>query len=168
MKLPATNRRIVLSGDVDANMFTDLCTQIAELELENDAGAIVIEINSDGGNTSDALAIAGRLKASPCLICTVAYGKVMSAATLIFAAGERRYMSRYAWFMIHDAADKFSGSVPKVKAELKQLEREELQWIELLEQFTGVPKALWAELTAQATHLTAEDCKKLLIADELI
>lgn len=167
-RLELLARKIVLSGDIDCTMFAELSTQLAAYEADSRTEPVMIEINSEGGATSDALAIVGRLRASPCPIHTVGYGKVMSAATLIYAAGSTRIMSRYAWFMIHDASDQFKGSVPKIKAELKQLEREELQWIELLELFTGVPKALWAELTANSTHLTAEDCKKLLIADELI
>lgn len=165
--VPVTERRIVLTGEVDHNMFSELCNRLSELELESDEAPVLVEVSSIGGNTQDALAIVGRLHASPCPIHTVGYGQIMSAATLIFAAGERRLMSKYAWFMIHDASDRFAGPLTKVKREVKQLEREELQWIDLLEQFTGVPKALWAELTANSAHLTATECKNLQIVDEL-
>lgn len=157
----------MLSGDVSSAMFSDLCAQLDELEAE-DLGPVCVRINSDGGNTSDALAIAGRLKQSKCEIVTIGYGRVMSAATIILAAGDTRLMSRYAWFMIHDAKDRFSGTVTEIKHSAKQLEREELQWIELMEAFTGVPKALWAELTAKGTFLTAQECKNLTIIDDLV
>lgn len=166
--IPLAARRVLLSGTVDHNMFTDLCVQLSELELESATEPIYVDINSTGGNTEDALAIVGRMHASPCPVHTIGYGQIASAATLIFAAGQKRYMSKFGWFMIHDAASRFSGPLTKLRADVKQLEREELQWIELMEQFTGVPKALWADLTAKGSYLTADDCKKLLIVDELI
>lgn len=160
-------RSIVLSGDVSSVMFQDFCTQMDTLEAEGEL-PITVRINSNGGNTSDALAIAGRMRDCPCQVITIGYGHIMSAATLILAAGDVRKMSKHAWFMIHDAKDRISGTASEMRRAAKQLAKEEAQWIELMAQFTGVPKALWAELTAQGTHLTAIECKNLTIIDELV
>lgn len=163
-----SDRTVVLAGTVNSTMFAEFCAAMHALEQQDANAPIAIELNSEGGDTHDALAIAGRLRASPCPTICIGYGRIMSAATLIFAAGTTRVMSRYAWFMIHDATEHFEGSIGTVRPALKQLEREEHQWIELMEQFTGVPKALWAELTAKSAFLSAEECKNLTIIDELL
>jgi ATP-dependent Clp protease protease subunit len=162
-----SSRSIVLSGDVTSAMFQDFCTQMDILE-DADSAPIIVRLNSNGGNTADALAIAGRIRESTNEVITVGYGHIMSAATLILAAGDKRKMSKHAWFMIHDARDRATGTAAEMKRAAKQLAREEAQWIELMADFTGVPKALWAELTANSTHLTATECKNLTIIDELI
>lgn len=165
--MSSETRSIVLSGDVDSAMFETFCNQMDVLEDEGFM-PIVVRINSNGGCTADALAIAGRMQESPNEVVTVGYGHIMSAATLILAAGDRRKMSKHAWFMIHPAVDKFKGTAAEIKRAAKQLAKEEAQWIQLMEQFTGVPKALWAELTANSTYLTATECKNLTIIDDLI
>lgn len=162
-----SNRAIVLSGDVNATMFADFCNQMDILEADEFL-PITVRINSDGGNTADALAIAGRMRECPNEVITIGYGQILSAATLILAAGDVRKMSKHAWFMIHDAKTSNKGTAAELKRAARQFAREEAQWIDLMFEFTGVPKALWAELTAEGRHLTAIECKNLTIIDELI
>ena len=65
--------------------------------------AITIRLHSEGGSVYEALAIVGRIEKCKCQIITEGYGAIMSAATLILASGDKRRISRLAWFMVHES-----------------------------------------------------------------
>lgn len=161
-------RKISLSGEVDTEMYRNLCAELDLLERQSRNKPIILELNSGGGDAMEAIAIAGRLRASPCPLEVHGYGQIFSAATIIFAAAPVRKMSKYAWFMVHDGEDEFEGSANQIQVELSHLKRIELQWAEMLEEFTEIPRALWVELSEQTTYMTAQECLKLKLVSELI
>ena len=158
---------IRLIGDVNEAMFLHLSTQLEKLEKAR-ALHCTIELSSEGGVAYDGLAIAGRMQTSPVLITVRAYGKVMSAATAILAAGDRRECSRETWIMFHDSADKFKGQLTDLERRAKQLEAEEQQWANLMELHTGTPEAAWRKLSTKTTYLTATQAYQLGLIDRIL
>ena len=94
------DRVIQINEEIDDHSFSFLDAALSELERSSKK-TITIKINSPGGSVYDALAMIGRLNSSSCRIVTEAYGHVMSAATLLLAAGKKRRMSKYCVFMAH-------------------------------------------------------------------
>lgn len=135
-------RSVQLYCEIDDAAFRFVDGALNILENQSRKG-ITIKINSMGGSVYDALAIIGRMKASPCKITTEGYGSVMSAATIILAAGNKRRMSEYALFMWHEHSYDAGGKHSEVKAWVAQFDKEEDQWATIMAKFTARPAEFW-------------------------
>lgn len=152
-------RSIQLFDEIDEKMLKFIDGALTILENQSRKG-ITIKIASCGGSTYDAQAIISRMRASPCKITTEGYGYVMSAATVILAAGHKRRLSKIATFMWHEVSYDASGKHSEVKAWIEQFDKEEEMWADLMAEFSETEPAFWLE---QAKHTD-----KFFKADELI
>lgn len=166
------NRMFTLTGEVNLDMFhrTEACLNIFESENNK---TITIKLCSEGGDIYAALAIVGRIKASPCNIRIEAYGQIMSAATAIFACGDVRVASRYTTFMFHQCAISLPDQSTKrrdVRDELLQSEHEDELFSHILAEHSSEDVNYWQELveSAQNMYMTAEQCKALGVVDKII
>lgn len=160
-------RTIQLTGEVDTEMYERLDAAMSEMEAESKK-AITIKIDSYGGDVYQAMAIVGRIRESKCQIVTKGYGAIMSAATLILAAGDKRSCSEYSWFMHHEASYGVEGKHSEVKAFVRQSEREEKQWSEWMAEFSKRPANFWLEEgTGTDAYFTAEELLEMGVVDEL-
>ena len=138
-------RRIIsLTGEVDEFMYDILDFGMTEMESSSKK-AITIKINSPGGSTYQAMAIVGRIRECTCQTITKGYGHVMSAATLILACGKKRKMSSYAFTMWHEASYDLSGRHSQIKADVKQVEKEEKMWAHWMAEFSKKDIKYWLE-----------------------
>lgn len=161
-------RVITLTGEIDEEMFVKIESALTQLESESKK-TVVIKINSSGGSVYDALAIVGRITQSSCNIVTEGYGCIMSAATLILACGDKRHVSKYAWFMHHEASYDAEGKLSSHKALLIQQDREEKEWAKHMASFTGKEIDFWYKTGQQIdAYFTPEELLNLGIADEII
>lgn len=136
------NRVCTLVSTIKPKMFLHFDKALTEMErLSNEP--VTIRINCHGGSTYDALAIVGRMQASPLDIITEGYGYVASAATLILAAGDQRTMSSIGWFMHHEDSMGVQGKLSEIKSSLKQAMREEQAWADAMASLTKKPSAFW-------------------------
>lgn len=162
------DRVIQLTGEIERGDFDRLDSALSEMERHSKK-SIVIRINSPGGEVYEALAIAGRIRASKCRIITEGYGMIMSAATILLACGDRRRMSKYAIGMHHEASYMVGGSHTEVKEEIEQMEREEELWCTWMEEFTKQDKSFWRRRARKKNfYMTAEECKDFGVIDEII
>lgn len=159
-------RKIHLIGEVNEDMVSKFFTELDELESKNDRAPVLIELCSEGGTTYDALAIVGRMRNSIVSVHVSVYGKAMSAAVLILAAGDKRSMHENAWVMVHEDDVKVSGSASHVLKLAEQNEKEELQWNKLLEKYTG--NLNWDFLALNTSYLTAQECLEQGLIDKII
>jgi ATP-dependent protease ClpP protease subunit len=139
-------------------------------EMESDSRkSITVRINSLGGSVYEALAIVGRLKASKCKIVTEGYGAIMSAATLILACGAERRMSKFAWFMWHEASYGIEGRHKDIKDAVAQAEKEEDKWAEWMSQFSKKDAKYWRKIAAEKdAYFTPEELLTMKVIDEII
>jgi ATP-dependent protease ClpP protease subunit len=162
------NRVIRLIDDIHMGMFDFVDSAMTELESQS-RKAVTVRISSFGGGVYDALAIIGRLRKSPCKIITEGYGPIMSAATAILASGDERRLSRFSWFMHHEASYGIDGKHSEVKNYVMQQEKEEQKWAEMMEEFTGIPSEFWLkEGVGTDAYFDAEKCLELKIVDKLL
>lgn len=164
-----TDRIIRIDGDIDESMVSRIDSGMSEMERDS-RRAITIRINSVGGSTHDALAIIGRMKSSPCWIITEGYGYVMSAASLILAAGDRRKASEFCWIMHHDISYGIDGTHREVTDYVAQVNREWQQWAECMYKFTGYKSiAYWKKLgTDKDMYFTSSEALDRGIIEEII
>lgn len=164
------NRIVTLSGEIEEGWFEFLDTRISLLESQNQK-AILIRLKSQGGSVYEALAVVGRLRSSPCKMIIEGYGEIMSAATLILAAGNRRRMSRFAWFMHHGPSWAIDTTrLADVKDYVRQTERESEAWSQWMAEFTLKDKDFWMakELDKKDHYFTPQEALACGVVDELI
>ncbi len=89
-----------IHGNVDSQVYEEFFSFV-ERVIKNKAKEIVIIINSNGGEITYGLAIYDLLMALDIEITTIAVGKCRSIATVIFAAGKKRFITKNCYFLIH-------------------------------------------------------------------
>jgi ATP-dependent Clp protease, protease subunit len=161
------NRVIQLTEDIEDIHFSDFDTAMNTLESLS-RKTITIKINSYGGDAYTALAIVGRMQESTCRLHTKGYGKIMSASTIILAAGHKRSLSRLAEFMHHESSYGIEGKHSEIAHTIKQFQKQEENWCVLMQELTGVEKEYWlSNGTGKDLYLDPQACLQLNIVDEV-
>lgn len=80
---------------------TSYIVEQAISEINDNTEPVIVVINSIGGLLSDAVIIANLLKSIENPVITVAMGNCISAAAMIFAVGQKRYVVEDLSYMIH-------------------------------------------------------------------
>jgi ATP-dependent Clp protease protease subunit len=164
------DRIITIKTEIDSDEFGRIDAALSEMESEG-RKTITVRINSPGGSVYDALAIVGRLRASKCKIVTEGYGHVMSAATLILACGDERKISKYAWYMTHEASYEIEGSksLKDHKNMVIQTEKEEKKWAEWMAEFTNRDAEFWRKIQADKdAYLSPNELLEMGVIDEVM
>ena len=162
-------RIITITGDIEFPWFDTLDAALTEMESQSKA-TITIKVHSQGGSVYEALAMAGRMRNSKCKIVTIGYGSIMSAATLILAAGDERFIDKMAWVMHHGSSYELSYDKHEIqKAKIEQAEREEKAWAKWMGELTKKPASFWyKEGAIQDRYLDATETIKLGIVDKVL
>lgn len=170
----SVNRTLMISGAIDDSIVKAVDIALADKELftciHYDASLNVV-INSQGGDEHCGRAIAGLIslaRKNGYKINTLGVGDIHSAAVLIFAAGERRVLSRFASVMVHESSAEVDGNSTAIKDYAKQMEREEQFWCDALATLTGTDAKTWMKLHTEETYLTPDEALKLNLATELV
>ena len=114
------NRRVFLSGEIlpeDALYLLQRINLINKLDPNEDEIKKPIElyINSCGGNVYAMFSIIDTIQNCPSPIITIGTGQIMSAATLILAAGTGgRYLTKNSSVMNHEMSDYIFGKISDV------------------------------------------------------
>lgn len=166
--LDLADRRVQLVGIVDEQMFKALDAHLSVLEAESNE-PITVVLNSSGGHAYDGHALAARIRSSPCQITVKGYGAVMSAATLILAAGHKRELSKYAIVMIHESSAEFAGKSLEMKHYAKWCVREEVIYCNMMAELTGTQSDVWKKIigSGRDQYFDAEEILKLGLVDRL-
>lgn len=161
-------RQIQITDSIKHPQFDIVDAALSEMEADS-RKTVTIKINSGGGECNEALAIVGRIKRSSCHIITEGYGQVMSAATLILAAGHKRKISEYSWFMHHESQYEGSGRHSEMKNLVTQAEREERIWARWMARLSDMDAEWWLkEGTGKDAYFTAEQLLQFGVVDEII
>lgn len=161
-------RTILINGAIDESTFMLVDAALTQMEADSKKG-VIIKINSPGGGVYDALAIVGRICASPRHITTEGYGQIMSAACLVLACGDKRKISKYAWFMHHEGSLEVSGKVSELEHHIKQEKKEELAWADCMAQFSNRSCDFWLRKGKGLDfYISANECLEFKIVDEII
>jgi len=162
-------RRIIITGEINDESYKEFSSSLLQLEEISKTQSIVLELSSEGGDAYCALAFSGRMRNSPCDIIIHAYGLVASAAVLILASGDTRYIAKEAWVMVHeDSLSELEGNVTQLEKTAKHLRRLEDQWAWLLESMTSTNLEEWARLHKEEKFLTPQECIELGLVDKII
>jgi ATP-dependent Clp protease protease subunit len=160
-------RTITIEGDVEEGWFTFMDASLSLLE-SLDESPITIRISSGGGMEYAGWSVVGRMHRSPCEIVVEGYGYIMSMATIILAAGNKRRLSKYANWMYHSCSYGVEGRHPQVKNFVKQNEKEELRAAKFMAERSKKPVNFWKKLGYDVdAYMTPEEVLELGVIDEI-
>ena len=126
-------------------------------------------INCMGGDLISTLGIIDYLNTLDRPVNTICRGGAMSAAAVILTCGTgNRYMSPNSTVMFHEGSMMEMGRVTDIKNSVKWSEILLEKVYGLLENKTKENADFWKKTLQADTYLTAEECIKLGVIDEII
>lgn len=164
------NRRVFI-GDIDTDSVNDCIKGLYLMETESDTKPCEMFISSYGGTLYDALALYDIMGTIKCPIHTFGYGKIMSAAPLLLAAGEpgHRWVAEHASLMHHDWNSEMEGRGAYLKEEVKHSEELGEVWTRLLTKHTNKDFRFWNQKANKPAdfYFSAEQAIEWGIADAI-
>lgn len=165
---------IYIAGEINDESYVDFSKQLYALESDDvyeDGAVIYVELISDGGSLSSAMAFWDRIKSSRLRVLITATGCANSAAMLILAAGDIRRMTRNAWVLVHeDTGGEGIGDLRifEVERELRHLRQLEDQWNQLLADVSNITAYEWEQLNQRSAYLDASECLRLGLIEDIV
>lgn len=131
-------------------------------------------ISTYGGSADEMFGIYDMMQTvkKKCVIETIGMGKVMSAGTLLLAAGTKghRKIGRHCRVMIHQVSAMALGPLFNMTTELEAIQRLQDQYIDTMVSCTSLSKRKLKSLLNERVnvYLTAEEAVGYGIADEIL
>lgn len=167
MSLASHKRILVMTGEVDSDLTSEVITKLGGLTARSNA-PIVLYISSPGGAIHDAFAIYDAIKACPADIAGIATGVCWSSATLILQACDRRLITPNASLMMHAGSIAISEASPEEGlADALAYYRDQQRFTALLRSHTNAPKTLFQEWNSKAKYFLPEEALKYNLVDAI-
>jgi len=171
-------RTMALFGDVDEEKALDLIIGLLSLTeftgKEPPYDPIKFYISTYGGSADEMFSIYDMMSIlkAKCEIETIGLGKVMSAGTLLLAAGTKgkRKIGRHCRIMIHAVVAGSAGELHNMENEMKSIKHIQELYINALARETSMTKRTIQKFLDRRVnvYLTAEEAVEYGIADEII
>lgn len=167
------NHTHVITGDIDDENVDKVIRWLIYENLSSETGkTLTLYINSTGGSLTDAFALIDIMRSSTSIIRTIGVGNVMSAAFLIFAAGDKghRYISKNTSSMCHQFTDCMDSKYHDIKASMKESESLNERMIKMLMETTELPRAkIKSKLLGPSDiYLSANEMIEYGVADHIL
>jgi ATP-dependent Clp protease protease subunit len=163
-------RSILLFGEVDTDMTKHLAEQMALLLKEDNKSPICIIVNTEGGGIYECFAMHDLIRACPAPVHTYGLGTVMSAGTIILAAGRKRYAYPNCWIMVHEPW--FVGGELKageLKTDMLHNEKLSSVFYGLYSKYCQKPvEIIENDLNSRTIYFSATEAKKYGFVDGIV
>jgi len=160
-------RHILLFSDINAEIANNVVTKIYAMNEINKKAPIVLEINSPGGSVADGFAIINAIKSSAAPIITLINGEACSMAAYISIFGNKRYMYKNSFWMMHPMSSGVNDYVSFIKDRAKYLSVLDNIMIEILKQKTKLSKVDIEKAINGELWFNAEQCLARGVVDKL-
>jgi len=155
--------------DIEKEKILELINQIKDLTYDLQIKSIQydfephikLHIYSDGGDAFMGLSIYEFIKKNKVPIYTYINGYIASAATFMFLAGKKRYMSKNSSVLIHQVSTSFWGKFEDLKDECQNTTNLMDIVRNLYNENTIIKKKELKKLLQRELFLTFEDCRKI-------
>jgi ATP-dependent Clp protease protease subunit len=123
-ELPFESYAHFLSGHIDSTNIEATSRWIMNAKFNKIEKPLTLHINSPGGDLLDAIGLIDLMRGVHS-VRTLGYGNLMSAAFVVFAAGEKGYraVGKNTTIMIHQFSDSLEGKYHDMKSYGKECER---------------------------------------------
>ena len=129
---------------------------------------IYLYINSGGGCAYAGISGLNMIKKYPCKIITIADGFVASAATLLYLAGTKRYITQFSQVLIHQVSTAFYGKYTELKDEVKNSTDLMQSFRTFYKNTTILTPELIDQYLSKELCFTSRECKKYGLAHKII
>jgi ATP-dependent protease ClpP protease subunit len=129
---------------------------------------IEIHCCSYGGSPYHSLALVDKILESPCKFVFYGRGAIMSAATVIMAVCDERYVSRNSTIMLHDGSDGFEGKTTDMQIYVKEAERVQDAYNEIYANNSWLDKTFWDSIVRRDLYLTADEALSVGLVDKIV
>lgn len=164
---------MVLMGEIDADSTKPVIEWILHENhvRKRKFKELLLLVNSEGGNLSDAFALIDVMRTSAIPIKTVGLGTIASAGLCIFIAGTpgRRALTPNTSILSHQFSWGSAGKVHELFATIKEFELTHQRMIRLYQECTGLDEVKIREvlLPPQDVYLSAEEALGYGICDTI-
>ena len=171
------DNRIYFYSGVNRNACVELNKKIGELEaksltLSNTLGilppSIKVFINSGGGSIVSGIASMDTMLRCKVPVETYVDGFSASAATFLTVVGEKRYMSRNSYMLIHQLSSNFWGTYANFDDEKKNLDLMMKTIKDIYKKYTKLPMKELDQMLKHDLMWDAETCLNYGMIDEII
>lgn len=164
-----SNRRVFLDDDIDIESVGAAIKGLYLMETASNTLPVEIFISSYGGCVYESLALYDIINTLKCPVYTFGYGKIMSAAVLLLAAGEpgHRWVAPNVGLMHHDWSCEIEGKGEDLRIAVKEGERLNQNWTKLLSGCTNKDFKWWHSRSKKNAdfYFTAEQAIDWGVAD---
>ena len=171
-------RSIMFVGDVTEEKAADLISALLVLSQTKDEEAeraddIKLYVNTYGGSADEMFAIYDVMNfcKQHCDIQTIGLGKVMSAGTLLLAAGTKgkRYLGSHARVMLHAVNGGHVGELHNLQNEMEQMSSLQESYIQAMSNETSMTKRQIQTLINRKVnvYLSSDEAIEKGLADEV-
>ena len=171
------DNKIYFYAGVNRNACVELNKKIAELEtksltLSKTLGilppSIKVFINSGGGSIVSGIASMDTILRCQVPIETYVDGFSASAATFLTVVGEKRYMSRNSYMLVHQLSNTFWGTYANFEDEKKNLDMMMKTIKDIYKKYTKLPMSKLDEILKHDLMWDAKTCLEYGLIDEII
>ena len=171
------DNRIYFYSGVNRNACVELNKKIGELEaksltLSNTLGilppSIKVFINSGGGTIVSGIASMDTMLRCKVPIETYVDGFSASAATFLTVVGEKRYMSRNSYMLVHQLSSTFWGTYSNFEDEKKNLDLMMKSIKDIYKKYTKLPMKKLDEILKHDLMWDAKTCLEYGMIDEIV
>jgi ATP-dependent protease ClpP protease subunit len=169
--------KIYYYAGVNRDSAAELNKKIGELEsksltlgnnLDIDPPILKILINSGGGSITAGISTMDTILRCKVPIYTYVDGFCASAATFLSVVGERRFMSRNSYMLIHQLSSNFWGKYSEFEDEKKNLDLMMTTIKNVYKEYTKVPMRKLDKILKHDLLWDAKMCLKYGLVDEVI
>jgi ATP-dependent Clp protease, protease subunit len=138
-------------------------------QADSKPGIIFLNISCSGGWVEGGMCMYDLIKASKNQVITIGCGAIYSAAVLPFSAGDVRIMYKSTRMLLHDMSMHLGEiKLDAIKNVAKETGRIYDLSLEYLSKRSGMPVSKLNELCQNDTFLSADECKKMGLVDEVV
>ena len=169
--------KIYYYAGVNRESAAELNKKIGELEsksltlghnLDIEPPTLKLLINSGGGSITAGISSMDTILRSKVPIHTYVDGFAASAATFLSVVGNKRYMSRNSYMLIHQLSTNFWGKYSEFEDEKQNLDLMMETIKRVYKEYTKVPEDTLDEILKHDLMWDAETCKSLGLVDVII
>jgi len=171
------DNKIYFYSGVNRNSCVELNKKIGEMEsksltLSKTLGilppSIKLFINSGGGSIVSGIASMDTILRTQVPVHTYVDGFSASAATFLTVVGEKRFMSRNSYMMIHQLSSNFWGTYSNFEDEKENLDLMMKTIKDIYKKYTKLPMKKLDEMLKHDLMWDAQTCLEYGIVDEII
>jgi len=159
---------IYFYDDVDTPQILELISQIKDLEssisinsFRNQFKPVIhLHLYSYGGDAHLGLSMFDFLQNLSIDVYTYIDGLIASAATFIYLAGKKRFMSPYSYILIHQISTNFWGKFEDLKDEVENTTKMMKLCTDIYSKNTSMKKKYIEQILCRELYLNFDECKK--------